>query len=366
MTGVFYGPPSGRLWAGNSARTVTKPSRGPAPALLRSAVREWNELGRAFHGLHGDAVIVRDDPVMALAASRRRPTLGPLILQISHLTPEEVAGHARAGIYGSRAGNLLKARAAQRLRALAIRRAARVLVMTPEMAEALSIEHERVDVIPEGVDAGWAGDITGDEMRSVLSVPRNTPLVAYAGTLNRVRRLEVLVDAFALVVREFPDAILAIAGPGREPEDLTWLQDRARAAGIDRSIRFAGAIPHPRVASLMDAADIVVSPLPNTPVLRCNSPTKLFEAMHRARVVVASDIPEQERVVSASGGGVIVAHESSAYASALSMLLADPDRRARMGGAGRRWVLTNRTYAKLAERVAAISTEVAQARHAGA
>lgn len=353
VTGVFYGPPSGRPWAGNAVWTVTKPARGRAPVLARSVVREWVELGRAFQALEADAVIVRDDPVMALAASRHASTLGPMILQISHLTPEEVAGHGRAGIYGSRAGNLLKAGAAQRLRALALRRAERVIVMTPEMANALSLSADRTVVIPEGVDAEWTADITPGAMRDQLTVDLRAPLVVYAGTLNRVRRLEVLIEGFAVALRTFPDAVLAIAGPGREPGDTPWLVARAHDLGIERSVRFIGPISHARVAALMDAADVIVSPLPNTPVLRCNSPTKLFEAMQRGRPVIASDIPEQSRVVSEAGCGLVVPHAAASYGHALTALLSDPAMRSQMGAAGRSWVLADRTYAQLTLRVAA-------------
>jgi len=354
VTGVFYGPPSGRRWAGNPSRTVTKPARGPAPALVASIVREWAELGRIFYGLNADAVIVRDDPVMAMAAWRHRATLGSLVVQISHLVPEEVAGHARAGLYGSRAGNLLKAGAARALRSLAIGRAERVLVMTPEMASALSLSHDRVVVVPEGVDANWFADLAPDALRAELKIDRNAPLMAYAGTLNRVRRLDVVIDAFALVLRTFPGAVLAIAGSGREPADLLWLTAHARDIGVERSIRFVSQIPHSRVASLLDAADIVVSPVPNTAVLRCNSPTKLFEAMQRGRPVVASDIPEHARVVSSARCGLVVAHEASAYSGALTTLIADPAARLRMGESGREWVLENRTYDQLCARVASV------------
>jgi len=360
VTGVFYGPPSGRDWAGNPSRTVSKPVRGPAPALVSSVVREWTELGRVFRGLRADAVIVRDDPVMALGALRHRSDLGPLILQISHLVPEEVAGHARDGLYGSPAGNRLKASAARMLRAVAMGRAERMLVMTPEMSDALALRGDRSVVVPEGVDADWAADLAANAMRAQIHVQPAAPLIAYAGTLNRVRRLDVLIDAFALVLRVIPDAVLAIAGPGREPADGVWLAERARELGVHRSTRFVGPIPHTRVASLMDAADVVVSPLPNTPVLRCNSPTKLFEAMQRGRPVVASNIPEHERVVSAAGCGLVVAHEAAAYARALIALLDAPESRARMGEAGRSWVLANRTYSLLASRVAGVLEALAR------
>ena len=363
VPGIFYGPAGGRArWGGGEVRLVPRPVRSPLTAVARSIIAEGLALRQAYRTLGPTScVIVRDDPVMALAALAHRDRLGPLIYQISHLHPEEMLAHARMRIYGPPALNRAKGVVARSLRDLAIRRAAHVLVMTEEAAAALRLAPDRYTVLPEGVAADWSGDVDAAQVRRELEISPSAPVVLYAGTLNRVRRVDVVIAAFAIVVHARPDAVLIIAGSGREKGDEDPLREVARREGLDRSALFLGAVPHRRIASLMDASDIVLSPLPNDPVLRCNSPVKLFEAMQRGRTIVASDIPEHRRVAAECGCLRIVPHEAGAYASAvLEALHASGPGSA--GEEARSWVLAHRTYELLASRLDQVISAVTDRR----
>jgi len=349
---IFYGSGERDCWPGGPVSFVSRPVRRPLGALASSVAREIIDLEQSVRGLgSADAVIVRDDSIMALMLSRHRGQLGPLILQISHLFPEEVRAHADARLYGSPSANRLKAAAAARLRSMAIKAAARVLVMTPEARDWLGLQPDRCAIVPEGVDADWKADLSASEMRAFLRVPPSRPLITYAGTFNRVRDLDTFLAGFAILRRTLPDAVLVIAGRGREAADEDHLRAVVNDRGVADAVLFPGPLPHARVAALLDASDLAVSPLPSTTVLRCNSPTKVFEALQRGRAVVASDIPEQRRVIEASGGGVIVRHEAHAYARAMGDLLPEADRRREMGRRGREWVLAHRSYELLARTV---------------
>ena len=350
VVGLFYdeeGPADAR-WGGEVIR-VPRPRRSPWRSTAASLVREWRALDRAFATAKPfDAVIVRDDPIMAVAALRWRHRHGPVIFQISHLNAEEIADHAREGLYGSAALNRMKSWGVRTLRALGLARADHVLVMTPEMREALTLDGRRCTIVGEGVGRDWAADMTAEAVRARYSLARDTPVLIYAGTFNRVRHLEVLLDAHREIVAAMPGAVLLLAGRGRGPDDERFLEERTLKLGLDRSIRYLGAVPHARVASLFDAADVVISPFPSTSVLRCNSPTRLFEAMHRGRPLVAGDIPEQRRVVEAAACGVLVDHSAGSIALGALRILMSPAEGARMGARGRSWVLANRTYESLA------------------
>lgn len=352
VVGMFYDEdgPSGVTWPGEVVR-VPRPRRRPVTRVAASVWREWRAIDRVLATVRPfDVVIVRDDPLMASAAIRRRGRHGRVIYQISHLNPEETFEHAERGIYGPRLANVAKGSVTRYLRDRALARADHAIVMTDEMRRALSLAASRTSVIGEGVARDWRADITAAAMRAWLGVGE-APLLTYAGTFNRVRRIEVIVEAHAEILRARADAVLVLAGRGREAGDEEVLRARAVALGIADSVRFVGAIRHERVAALFDAADVVLSPFANTPVLRCNSPTRLFEAMHRARPIVAGDIPEQRRVVGSADCGVVVSHEASAIATAALALLGDEQRRRELGARGRAWVLEHRTYERLASDV---------------
>src|SRR6185436_12566105 len=79
--------------------------------------------------------------------------------------------------------------------------------------------------------------------------------------LLNVKRLHPLADqltlleAFALVRRERPEAVLLIAGTG---EAEPGLRERAAALALGDCVRFLGLVPNDEVAELQAGADLFV------------------------------------------------------------------------------------------------------------
>jgi glycosyltransferase involved in cell wall biosynthesis len=82
-----------------------------------------------------------------------------------------------------------------------------------EIQEHLSVEPDRLVVIPPGVNAAGPGSI---DPRPATRESR-LPLVLYVGSLFNRRRLPDLIAAFAFAIRDLPGARLAIVGA-----DRTW------------------------------------------------------------------------------------------------------------------------------------------------
>lgn len=81
------------------------------------------------------------------------------------------------------------------------------------------------------------------------------------------------------------------------------------------------------------------------------TPLKPVEASASARPVVASDLPALAELVQDGVTGLLVPPEDPGrLATALGELLDDPDRARSMGEAGRRWAVTERTWAANATR----------------
>jgi glycosyltransferase involved in cell wall biosynthesis len=74
--------------------------------------------------------------------------------------------------------------------------------------------------------------------------------------------------------------------------------------------------------------------------------------MALGKPVVANDHPEQALVLQQSGAGIVCGWSEEEFAAAMIELLADPERRAAMGAAGRRYVAQHRTHWAMVELVA--------------
>ncbi len=80
--------------------------------------------------------------------------------------------------------------------------------------------------------------------------------------------------------------------------------------------------------------------------------------MAMGKAVVANDHPEQRLVIEQSGGGLCVPYDEEAFTAAVVELLNDPERCRQMGRKGRAYVLANRTYSVLADRVEKVYLDV--------
>jgi glycosyltransferase involved in cell wall biosynthesis len=97
-----------------------------------------------------------------------------------------------------------------------------------------------------------------------------------------------------------------------------------------------GVVPSERIPDLYAESDVAVVLLRDRPIFHGALPTKMLEAMAAGRPVVLAARGEAARLIEASGAGLVVEPENPrALAEALRALTADPERRARLGAAGR-------------------------------
>jgi 1,2-diacylglycerol 3-alpha-glucosyltransferase len=132
----------------------------------------------------------------------------------------------------------------------------------------------RFRVIPPGIDfepgeAGRARQIQGQG-----------PLVVYSGNLDRYQDLDLLLEAFRLVVKSRPDARLVFstnAAPGE-------CQMRAEGMGLGRQTVFLTPDDFGAVRDLLAAADVAVCPRQAC----LGFPIKLLNYMAAGKAIVAS------------------------------------------------------------------------------
>lgn len=302
-------------------------------------------------GRRYDIVQVRDDRYLAglwawLAA---RLTKAKFIYWLSFPFPENDQEKAKRASGWRRCMLAVRARlAGWWLYRVMLVRADHVFVQSEEMRRDLArygVPPERMTPVPMGVPAGVLETATSDAVNP-------TPgLVAYTGTLAASRRLELIIDAFALVLEEIPDARLLIVGDGDTPDERLALEERAGRIGIAAEVQFTGFLPMAEAWRLAATAEIGLSPIYPDRVLRVGSPTKLVEFMALARPVVANHHPEHTWVLSRSYAGLGVDWSPEAFAQAIVFLLRNRAVGQQMGLSGRAWVAANRTYARIADTV---------------
>ncbi len=121
----------------------------------------------------------------------------------------------------------------------------------------LGFPEERIAVVPNGVDLScFNGKIDAFLMRKELGIG-DEPLIVTASRLIKRKNPELLVSAFAKVLKVIPDAKLVIAGSGREEDNLS---QQVRDLDIADSVSLIGGVSKEKVAQLMAAANVFVLP----------------------------------------------------------------------------------------------------------
>ena len=349
---VVFDPEGGAAWRQaewHGARSFWiggAKGHGLKAAVFGKACEAYADLRTFLLALRGDyeLIQVRDkfvSAVLCLIAARLRGI--PYTYWLSYPFPESrlldaAEGRARVKLFSWAAGRIT----AWLLYRVLVPAADHVFVQSEQMLEdvaaASGASAEKMTAVPMGVDAGLL------ELPKADVIP-NT--VLYLGTLARVRRLDMLLEAMAGVLAECPDAQLVFVGEGDTASDREFLESRARQLGIDASVRFLGRLPMGEALARAQQAAVCVSPFYPTFVLRSTSPTKLVEYMALGRPVVANDHPEQARVIAESGAGLCVPWGSSSFCTAILTLLKAPDEAERMGDMGPPYVRKKRTYASI-------------------
>jgi glycosyltransferase involved in cell wall biosynthesis len=209
---------------------------------------------------------------------------------------------------------------ADRLAGAALRRADRVRVIGSFTAELTR-------------EAGYTGPMdrfpTFSEYDLFLGEPsiepRDRSSVLFVGAFERVKGVDVLLDAWDGVHERVPSARLALVGEGSMSAEV-----RARAAqqtGVD----VVGAGPRERLRDLIDDAALLVVPSRSEGMGRI-----VLEASARSRPVVASRVGGIPELIEDGRTGVLVTPEDAdALAAAIIRLLEDPSTAAEMGRRGR-------------------------------
>jgi glycosyltransferase involved in cell wall biosynthesis len=213
----------------------------------------------------------------------------------------------------------------------------------------LGIAPEKMTPVPMGVEPGELTRALGRRKRDRAE---SQFVIAYLGTLNRQRRLEILIDTLALVRQAGVDARLVLVGDGERLEDRALLERRAALANVANHLVITGFLPREEALAEVARADVAVSPIVRTRVLEMGSPTKLVECLGLGVPVVANDHPEQAMVLKESRAGVCVPWDARHFARGVLWLAKQGSANRRlMGERGKRWVFEHRNYRRIADEV---------------
>jgi glycosyltransferase involved in cell wall biosynthesis len=268
------------------------------------------------------------------------------------LTPHGTLPHAT--------GNRLAKRLWDRLlgRGLAARVDQVVALTTAEADEAHALwarlgaplAPAQVAVVPNGVDPGEIATLPPRDVgRRRWSLGAGL-VVLFLGRLAERKGVLLLLDSFARLVRDLPEAQLLLAGPDEGMAGRVTA--RIRELGLARHVIRPGLVEGTDRLAALAAADLFV-----LPAFGEGLPMAGLEAMAAGVPVVLTPgchFAEAEQ----AGAGLVVPAEVDPLARAMADLLTDPERRARMGRRARDLVHHRYTWSHVATQLDTVYADV--------
>jgi len=205
----------------------------------------------------------------------------------------------------------------------------------------------KIEVVHYGLAGeAFAGTARRGSLRAELGLI-DEPLIGFVGRLVTEKGVDVLLRAFAEVVRDMPRAHLALAGDGRLMGEMRAL---AGSLGLARA-HFLGW--RGDIASLMADVDVLAVPSRSE-----GFGLVVLQAMALARPVVASRVTALPEIVEPGQTGTLVPPDDPAsLARALTEILQSADRGAALGRAGRSRLEREFTLERMASHTAQVYRE---------
>lgn len=354
---VFFG--KGQLY-GHSGSTTARRMVALHERYLRTVWVQTGDMGvrRFANGVHfvfprlrpsllGGMVFYSLGPIFALAgALRRSPTAvicqSPFeafgVVLLSRVLPQKVRPPVQIEVHSDW-------RTAPRLYGS---RARRVLAPATDRIAAWTIRHaDRVRVVSDA-SLGWVrrtgylGPIDhyvhfSDYTQFLEHPPVPLPperTVAFVGSFQRYKAVDVLVECWPSVITRVPDARLVMVGSGPMEKSLRRTINKK---GLGHCVEIVGYVEQSELARLLDRSWCLVLPSRSE-----GQPRVVLEAMARARPVVASAVGGlPELITEGKTGWLVPPDEPGALAEALVSALSSADETYAMGTEARRQVDAN-------------------------
>ena len=204
-----------------------------------------------------------------------------------------------------------------------------------------------IAVIPNGIGIN---NNNNNNISSQENLEKNYPIIKgkkiilFLGRIHPIKGLDILVRSFNKIILNHNDVILVIAGPDNEGYK-TKIIKILKSGAIQDKVVFTGMLNEPQKIAALSRADILV--LPSYSEVRG---IVVLEAMASGLPVVITttcNFPEVEQ----AGAGIIIEPDIEQLTLALEKLLNDKQLRIQMGLKGKKLVLENYTWDKIARQM---------------
>jgi glycosyltransferase involved in cell wall biosynthesis len=213
-----------------------------------------------------------------------------------------------------------------------------------------------IHVIPHGVEMLpflSPGAIARHLPPSIATIPSTSPILLFMGRLHPKKGLDLLIPAFAQVLKHHPSAHLVLAGPNAGHQGN--LERLAESLGVAFRVLFPGMVTGIQKQAMLQRADLFTLPSYSE-----GFSVAILEALAAAKPVVITKFCYFDEVITAQCGRVVETNVA-ALAQALNQILdLNPLSRVAMGRQGQQLIERRYTWANTAAQMTELYQSVLQ------
>jgi glycosyltransferase involved in cell wall biosynthesis len=217
--------------------------------------------------------------------------------------------------------------------------AVKVICVSAELMEHLNrvwaVDMDKLDFLPCAADIhAFGADLNTDDMKEEFGL-KDEAVVIWVGGFYEWHDLDLLLDAFKLVILDCPNTKLILVGDGYTRKRI---EQKAQDEKLNHYLIFTGSMRHDQIPTMLTLADIAVSPSPALSPSEggTGTPLKLFEYMAAGKPIVATVSSQSLPVITNGANGYLIEQRNvKAFADAIIILLKDPSKRKRFGSYNR-------------------------------
>jgi len=168
-----------------------------------------------------------------------------------------------------------------------------------KILRALKINMEKVKFWVNGVDKTLF-DPTFDKnkFKQSLSMGKDTKILLAVSRLVKWKRVDRIIKAMPVVVRDYPDVKLLIIGDGSERKNL---ENLAKELKVESFVKFLGALPHNKLKNYYNLADLFISMYDIS-----NVGNPLLEAMSCGKCIITLDVGDTSKFIQDGENGILL------------------------------------------------------------
>ncbi|MDA1000647.1 MAG: glycosyltransferase family 4 protein [bacterium] len=211
---------------------------------------------------------------------------------------------------------------------------------------------DRVSVLPTGVDLSAFHDgVSGEGFRAEFGLSGETPAVGIIAQLRKSKGHDHFLAAARILRDRGVSARFFVVGDGHWRD--IFREEAERLGLLGGTVRFLGY--RTDIPQIMAGLDLLVIASTRTEGI----PQVALQAMAMRLPVVGTDIGGVPEAILPGGAGVVVPPgDPEALAAAIEEMLADPERRRRMGESGKKYVTENHSLTRMIEETERLYNEV--------